>query len=88
MQLPPDSRCVQKDEPDAAWSTETMMLRLIEFEMRGLMYALGGGKGDKPNPIELPSEQMNKQKMLDEAEQVRSEIDEVLKGIVPIRKEG
>lgn len=84
-QLPAESRLARREHPDLAWGPEAMFLRLVEYEMRGILYSLGGAKGEKPQPIGLPSEQLKKEQMLEQAEQAREEVDEILKGYLPKR---
>lgn len=55
-QLPRESRCLSKLNPDLAWSDETAVLLQIEYLIRCLIWSLGGGKGAKPQPVQTPSE--------------------------------
>lgn len=82
-QLPPSARCVVKENPDAAWSVETKFLRQLEFDIRALMYGLSGKKGARPEPIEMPSETLRKQRVLESAESEADEVYEILKDILP-----
>lgn len=82
-QLPPGSRLARSQDPDAAWGTEAMFLRLIEYELRGVLYGLGGAKGERPEPIELPSERAGKERMLAEAEAAQAEVYERLRDFLP-----
>jgi hypothetical protein len=38
----------------ADWSVEALLLRLIEFDLRGANWQRGGGKGNRPKVLELP----------------------------------
>lgn len=82
-QLPPDARCVVEENPDASWSIEAWFLRQIEFDIRALMYGLSGKKGTRPEPIEMPSETLRKQRVLESAETEADEVYEILKDILP-----
>ena len=82
-QLPPSARCVTKEDPDASWSTDAWLLRQIEFDIRALMYGLSGRKGAKPDPIEIPSETLRKQRVLEFAESEADEVYEILRDILP-----
>lgn len=84
-QLPPQSRLVCEEYPDATWSIEAQLQRLIEFDLRAILYALGDGKCEKPRPIELPSEQKATDKMIDESLKNKEEIDAILSGIFPLK---
>lgn len=85
-QLPPQSRLVCEEYPDATWSIEAQLQRLIEFDLRSILYALGDGKCKKPKPIELPSEQKATDEMIDESLENKAEIDEILSSIFPLQQ--
>lgn len=55
-QLPAQARCCIAQEPDLAWTTETMFLRRIDYSLASLLWAMGGRKGQKPKPAETPKE--------------------------------
>lgn len=40
--------------PMAAWDMQSLLLRNISFQLAGANWQRGGGKGQKPKPIELP----------------------------------
>lgn len=82
-QLPDQARVVVFDHEDAAWSVEAQLLRLIDFTTRSIVYALSDGKGEKPAPIELPSERAARDEMIDESIRAQDEIDEILSSIFP-----
>lgn len=55
-QLPVESRTVRAESPDAM-PYDSQVLRLVEYECRVLLYAMGGGKGSRtPDPLPLPSQ--------------------------------
>lgn len=82
-QLPFEARTVIIDYPDAAWPIEAHILRNVDYTLRGILYALCGGKGKKPKPIELPSERAHHNEVIDEALQAQAEVDEILSSILP-----
>ncbi len=53
--MPDESRLKRKLRgPMADWSVEALLLRLIEFDLRGANWQRGGGKGKRPKILELP----------------------------------
>jgi hypothetical protein len=42
--------------PMADWTLEALLLRNVEFGIRGLQWQNSGGKGQKPKPVELPDD--------------------------------
>lgn len=40
--------------PMAAWDMNALLLRQIDLRLAGANWQRGGGKGQKPKPIELP----------------------------------
>ena len=73
-QLPRDSRCLAKVNPDMSWSDETAMLTHIEYLLRCLIWSLGGGKGERPKPIESPAERKRLAERFEQAETVMAEV--------------
>lgn len=83
LQLPQQARTVCVDYPDASWSIEAQLLRSVDYDLRAIFYALCDGKGKKPKPIELPSEQSKHDEIIDEAVKAQAEVDEILSSIYP-----
>lgn len=40
----------------AAWTPEALLLRRIDLHLAGANWQRAGGKGQRPKPIDLPSE--------------------------------
>lgn len=56
-QLPDGSRVRAKLSPDEVFDTKEHLLRMIEFDLRSMFWALCGKKGSRPpKPIPLPSD--------------------------------
>lgn len=84
-QLPMQARTVAVEYPDASWSLEAQILRRVDYDLRAILYALGDGKGEKPKPIELPSERAKHDEIIDETLLNKEEVDEILSSIFPIK---
>ena len=50
-QLPSNARVNVARDEDALWGISEAVLVSIDYDLRALMYSLGGGKGKKPKPI-------------------------------------
>lgn len=83
-QLPAESRLVIKECPDAAWRTEAQILRSIEYMIRVINRNIVG-KGDKPKPIELPSERAKHAEIIDKSVKSKAQVDAALAAIFPKR---
>jgi hypothetical protein len=61
-QLPPTSRVHQFDNPDAAWTQDTFLLRQIDISLRSLIYGMcpKDSRGAEPEPVLSPYEQQQK----------------------------
>ena len=57
--LPPNARVRVHDNPDAAWTPETFLLRDIEYGVRSYIWGMSDPKsrGKAPQPMLSPSEQ-------------------------------
>lgn len=76
-QLPRGSRALRALNPDLEWSDEMGVLVRIDYLLQILLHALGGKKGgDKPKPLETPSERLKKQ---DKFAHIENEMDEIAK---------
>lgn len=64
-QLPNDSRCKVKANPDLSWSMETWMLWRIDFQLASIAYSMGGKGARKPKPLDTPSQTKRIQDALD-----------------------
>lgn len=53
--LPKDSRCLVKIEPDLSWNSETWILRRIDYLLASIAYNLGGKSSQKPKILDPPS---------------------------------
>lgn len=51
--LPAGSAFTVAQDPRAFYRPEMWMLRAIEHDIRGLAWSLGGGKGEKPKPVDF-----------------------------------
>lgn len=86
-QLPPKARVVVAEDPDAAWSAEAQLLRLVDYDLRAIIYQLASGKGPKPEPVDLPSAQADLARAADGAEAAQAQVDEALRDILPWTRE-
>lgn len=86
-QLPDESRLCRGDDPDRTWGPEAHMLRLIEYDLRVLIYAMGRRKGQRPKPIDLPSDARRRRHAADTAEAAKCEVDEILSDILSSESE-
>lgn len=80
-QLPADSRTARIQAPELAWSQADYLLWQIEFQLRGLAYALTYDKRHprpKPVPLMTPGQRAEARRKRDAALAARDEIDEVL----------
>ena len=77
-QLPPSSRIARAENPDAAWGVEAQFLRLVEYDIRCVLYALSKKGATKPEPIPMPSERVDIELDEESIAQAQSEIDEIL----------
>lgn len=66
-QLPYGSRIHVCDNPDAAWSLEAILLSNVVYMQQCQIYAQGGGKGKKPEPIFKPKNARGKGKKQNKA---------------------
>ena len=77
-QLPQSSRVARAANPENEWKTADYLLRQIEFSVRLLIWALGGGKdGDKPSPIMSPADRASHDEAVEDAEQMASVVASV-----------
>lgn len=56
-QIPESALCRKLRGPMADWGMAEMLLRQIDLRLAGANWQRGGGKGTRPKPIPLPSEQ-------------------------------
>lgn len=82
LQLPSGSRLFRIDNPNSEWPVEAHFLRLVEYELRSLIYGMGGRKGKKPKPVELPSDSVRKQDAIDAADEAMDEVNQVLAAVL------
>lgn len=61
-------------DADLAWSDETLALIHIEYLIRLLMWGLGGGKGEKPKPLQTPSQLQRLKERFEDAESLMQEV--------------
>jgi hypothetical protein len=45
----------------SAWTPEALLLRRIDLHLAGANWQRSGGKGQRPKPIDLPSERRTRQ---------------------------
>lgn len=71
-QLPASSRIARAQNPDNAWSIGEQFLRLIEYELRLLLWGMSDEKkrGEKPAAVMTPAEKDKKQDLIAQAEAV------------------
>lgn len=77
-QLPPESRVARAAHPELRWETSDYLLRQIEFQIRALMWSLGGGKGEKPQLIPSPDEYETRQEAQEREQAKRDSIAAML----------
>lgn len=82
-QLPAGSRVLSAADPDLAWSVEALLLRQIDYDLRCLIHALAGGKGEAPVPVPTPSEARALDAALEGACEAASEVYGSLAHIFP-----
>lgn len=75
-QLPQDSRTRRAIDPASEWGVEAQFLRLIEYELRVLIYGMSDPKkrGDLPSPILTPAEEKDKAALVEAAEAVEGAV--------------
>lgn len=75
-QLPETSRLARKQNAGNEWGVEAHFLRLLEYELRLLLWGLSDEKkrGDKPSAVLSPSEQARKQDLVEKAEAIESAV--------------
>ena len=75
-QLPHDSRTRRAIDPAREWSVEAHFLRLVEYEMRMLLWGMSDPKkrGEKPQPILSPAEEQDKAALVEAAEAVEGAV--------------
>lgn len=75
-QLPAASRLAKAQNASNKWTTGEYFLRLIEYELRVLLWGMSDPKrrGDKPSPIMSPAELVEKQELIEHAEAVESAV--------------
>ena len=70
--LPAESALMRAWNPQLEWSTTDYLLRNIEYNLRVLVWALGGGKRhDRPKPIETPEAMKKPVRPVTKAEMAR-----------------
>lgn len=80
-QLPRESRCVRKQNPDAEWTDAEYLLHSIEHSLRVLIWQKtkdGQKKRNEPKFVQTPGERARNQKHADNAIANRNEIDRIL----------
>lgn len=78
-QLPRESRCLIKINPDLEWSNEMSALARIDYEFQILLNAMSGKKGgQKPKPIQTPGERAKLREQLEEIENQMDEMNRIL----------
>ena len=77
-QLPREARCLREIDPNLAWSDETAALASIQYLVRCIVWQLGGGKGDKPQPVRTPAQTASLTESLRESERSMAEVAEAL----------
>lgn len=75
-QLPATSRLAKAQNPSNEWTSDTYFLRLIEYEMRILLWGLSDERkrGEKPAAIMSPAELLEKQDLMEQAEAVEQAV--------------
>lgn len=68
---------VSEDSADNDWSNVDLMLWRIEYTLRVLSWQQSG-KGQRPKPLELPSEILNQKHIADTFQQTKQEVDRAL----------
>ncbi len=75
-QLPETSRLARKQDASNEWGVEAHFLRLLEYELRLLLWGLSDEKkrGEKPSAVLTPSERAQKQDLVAKAEAIESAV--------------
>ncbi len=75
-QLPAASRLARAQNAGNEWTTAEYFLRLIDYELRILLWGMSDPKkrGDKPSPIMSPAELTEKRELIENAEAVESAV--------------
>ena len=75
-QLPETSRLARKQNAGNEWGVEAHFLRLLEYELRLLLWGLSDEKkrGDKPSAVLSPSEREQKQDLVAKTEAIESAV--------------
>lgn len=80
-QLPAQSRCVVKYNPEAEWDDTIYILNSMEFALRNIVWLLskdGRKNRNKPKPRITPGEHAKREKARDNALEHKTEIDRIL----------
>ena len=86
-QLPGGSRVRRKYNPDEDWGLSEQLLRLVEYDVRSVLWAVASKKGTKPpKPLELPSDREKRKNRPRTVERERAEVDAVLANVLPDAK--
>lgn len=73
-QLPATSRIARAEHPENEWTTTDYLLRQLEYGVRLLMWGLGGGDSQKPDPIPSPADRAAHEEAVEQAEQMAQTI--------------
>lgn len=79
-QLPADSRVMRAMNPSGAYDTATLLLRQIEYDVRSFNYGFSKDaehKANKPEPITLPGEAIERQRAEERADAAAAELARV-----------
>ena len=77
-QLPPGCRVARAENPDASWGVESQLLRVLEYDVSCVLYALSKKGAKKPEPLPLPSERDEHELDTETVERSMAAVDRVL----------
>ncbi|MDD7203188.1 MAG: hypothetical protein SOV20_08830 [Coriobacteriales bacterium] len=69
----------QAENEDELWGIDEQLMRLIEYDVRSLIWAVAAKKGTKrPEPIDLPSDRAVRRIDSDKLAAAKAEVDMIL----------
>lgn len=78
-QLPQGARVRQAENENELWGIDEQLMRLIEYDIRALIWAVAAKKGTrKPEPIELPKDRKAKELDAAKLDAAKAEVDAAL----------
>lgn len=81
-QLPAGSRVRRSADPDSAWDEATRMLWHIEYDLRCVLWTVGGGKGRRPRPLPTPGERRRNDRAIEASLASKGAVDAALAEVI------